>query len=210
MELISQKWFEKLKEKSLLLATNFLIFNSTKQNKFLKMKLFNLYNKNVKIVYSHQLCSFATFFVLLTTLFALITPFSIIFSLNPNIWSKELTIFEQPDVKFKFQYLVLAETNERSVVTCSSFDFFNKKTEEFQKCSSIKVTTQYSWAESFFLYDLFPVFWRWLQLWQTNWWNEFSHRIWDGWKHNIQTYFSYSADGYPNKGLFFVLFWEPL
>lgn len=113
------------------------------------MKLFNLYNRNVKIVYSHQLCSFATFFVVLTTLFAVITPFSIIFSLNQNIWSKELTIFEQPDVKFKFQYLVLGETNEGSVATCSSFDFFNKKTEEFQKCSSIKVFT-HQWALSFF------------------------------------------------------------
>lgn len=103
------------------------------------MKLFTLYNKNVKIVYSHQLCSFATFFVVLTTFFAVITPLCIIFSLNQNIWSKELTIFEQPDVKFKFQYLVLGETNEGSVVTCSSYDFFNKKTEEFQRCSSVKV-----------------------------------------------------------------------
>lgn len=112
------------------------------------MKLFNLYNKNVRISYNHQFCSFATFFVVLTAFFSVLTPFCIIFSLNPNIWSQELIIFEQPDVKFKFQYLVLGEMNEGSIVTCSSYDFFNKKTEEFQKCSSIKVGITYG----FFFY----------------------------------------------------------
>lgn len=127
------------------------------------MKLFNLYKRNVQIVYSHQLCSFATFFVLLTTLFTVITPFCIIFSLNQNIWSKELTIFEQPDVKWKFQYLVLGETNEGSVVTCSSFDFFNRKTEEFQKCSSIKVRT-YRWGWSLFFKDFFFCYFSFLKM----------------------------------------------
>lgn len=55
-------------------------------------------------------------------------------------WQKKDVTYQQPDVKFKGEYLFLAESNiNERIVTCSSFHQYNQYVESLDNCSSIKV-----------------------------------------------------------------------
>lgn len=59
-------------------------------------------------------------------------------------WQKRDVTYQQPDVKFKGEYLFLAETNVNDqIITCSSFYQYNSYVESLDNCSSIKVIKNY-------------------------------------------------------------------
>nr|XP_022900969.1 transmembrane protein 231 [Onthophagus taurus] len=102
------------------------------------MVIVNLYSKCLKITYKNYLFSKANFFIVLTTLLNVIIPF--IFSYNSRgFWLKHDTIYEQPDVKFKGEYIFLAHTNDIGLkFICNNFAYFDDNNFE-DSCSEIKV-----------------------------------------------------------------------
>lgn len=114
------------------------------------MKLLTLHRRNAYIRYKHTICSLAAIFVLLATILTVILPFYIAFYLFNDTWSQYKIIYEQPDVKFQYKYIFVAEyspaqaDNENSldstVTACSSYEYLNELFEDFPECSMIKVS----------------------------------------------------------------------
>ncbi|XP_055387965.1 uncharacterized protein LOC129616358 isoform X2 [Condylostylus longicornis] len=61
-------------------------------------------------------------------------------NLHNKILPAVRSFYEQPRMEFQFNYLIYAsdEMNYDSITTCSSFSYFNKLAENFQKCPIIK------------------------------------------------------------------------
>uniref|UniRef100_A0A1B0DG49 Transmembrane protein 231 n=1 Tax=Phlebotomus papatasi TaxID=29031 RepID=A0A1B0DG49_PHLPP len=102
------------------------------------MKLLTIHSKSVNINYKHSLCSFATLFVAITTLSALLIPFYIVIFANTDLWHQTVTIYEQPNITFMYKYNFLAITENEEVVACSSVPYVNQILENVQKCATIK------------------------------------------------------------------------
>lgn len=116
------------------------------------MKLLTLYNRRVSIAYKHSICSFAAIFVGITTIFTIVIPFYITFAINYDLWYQPKIFYEQPNVKFPYKYILLAEHNTINVndtnstlidteklIAWSSFDWFNQITDNWHTSLSIKV-----------------------------------------------------------------------
>ncbi|XP_035912910.1 uncharacterized protein LOC118512505 [Anopheles stephensi] len=109
------------------------------------MKLFSFYSKSVYIQYRNQLCSTTTIVVCALTVAAFIAPYYLLSSIKPGeLWDHQRAVYEQPRVKFLYQYLFLAELENpddrvTSVVTCSSFEAYNTLTEQLHPCSDVQV-----------------------------------------------------------------------
>lgn len=116
------------------------------------MKLITLHQRNTSINYKNSLCSFATLFVISLTVFAIVAPFYIAFSLFNDLWSQYTIIYEQPDIRFEYKYIFTAEFTKISaveaempavdtqVVVCSSYKYLNKAvTDDAMECSMFKV-----------------------------------------------------------------------
>lgn len=114
------------------------------------MKLITLYKRNTSINYKNSLCSFATLFVISVTVFAIIAPFYIAFSLFSDLWSQYKIVYEQPDIRFEYEYIFTAEytrissmeaempTIDTKFVVCSSYKYLNKAHNHAMECSMIK------------------------------------------------------------------------
>lgn len=118
------------------------------------MKLITLHRRYTSINYKNSLCSFATLFVISVTIFAIIAPFYIAFSLFHDLWSQYKLVYEQPDVRFDYKYIFTAEFTKASVgevempaidtkvAVCSSYKYLNKALNDPMECSMIKVSAQ--------------------------------------------------------------------
>lgn len=76
------------------------------------MKLLNLYNRKVSISYKHSFCSFAFLFVTILTVFTIVMPLYIVFSINHDLWFSQYQnkiVYEQPSINFQYKYILLAE-----------------------------------------------------------------------------------------------------
>ncbi|XP_050079057.1 transmembrane protein 231 [Anopheles maculipalpis] len=109
------------------------------------MKLFSFYNKSVYIQYRNQLCSTTTIVVCALTVAAIIAPYYLLASIKPGeLWDEQRAVYEQPRVKFLYEYLFLAEMEDpedrgSSIVTCSSFEAYNSLTEQLHPCNDVQV-----------------------------------------------------------------------
>lgn len=115
------------------------------------MKLFVFHRKSVYTNYKQSICSLAALFVLIATIFTIIMPFFITFSLYHDTWPHQKVIFEQPNVQFQYKYIFLAEhTNiqlpsdnipviNTKIVTCNSYKYLIDVLSEHSECSLIKV-----------------------------------------------------------------------
>lgn len=115
------------------------------------MKLITLYRRYTSINYKNSLCSFATLFVISVTIFAIVAPFYIAFSLFSDLWSQYKVVYEQPDIRFEYKYIFTAEFTKSSaaeaeissidtkIVVCSSYKYLNKALNDAMECSMIKV-----------------------------------------------------------------------
>lgn len=107
------------------------------------MSLISLHRKYSFVDYQNRVCSIAAFVTFLTICFATILPFVVIFKINGNKFSanNDVVIFEQPQVKFSYKYIVLAENSMESreeMILCSSFETLKQLDESSQKCSKVK------------------------------------------------------------------------
>lgn len=107
------------------------------------MNLINLHRKYSFIDYQNQICSIAAVITIVTVLVSIILPFVWIFKINGNKFSTnhDVAIFEQPNVKFQYDFIVLAENaldDSKKVFLCSSFDFLRNFDENSEKCSKFK------------------------------------------------------------------------
>lgn len=115
------------------------------------MKLLTLYNKKVFISYKHSVCSFATFFTFIVTVFTVVVPFYVVLYVNGDLWMQPKFTNEYPKVTFQYRFLMINEhnmlanfggtdpANSMQLVMASSFGGFNQMTEKFQQSTSIKV-----------------------------------------------------------------------
>lgn len=104
------------------------------------MKLLTLYNKNVFISYKHSVCSFATLFSVISLIFVIVVPYFLICYINNDLWLQSHYIWEQPNVKFHYNYILMSEHNDNQIIVISSYDHLNAETEKFQTSATIKVT----------------------------------------------------------------------
>lgn len=120
------------------------------------MKIFTLHQRPIYINYKQSLCSFAAFFVFVTTLFTAIVPFYITYLIHHKSWHQQIVAYEQPNIQFKYNYIFLAEyinteySNENQIesdnpevitksLVCSSYKSLTEILEDNAECSTIKV-----------------------------------------------------------------------
>ncbi|RVE54167.1 hypothetical protein evm_001290 [Chilo suppressalis] len=77
------------------------------------MGLYKLFSCNVEIQYKSCLLSKAMLFTLVTTLLTIILPFLIAYR-SRGFWLRTHSYYEQPSVRFAYEYLLVAETNDPS------------------------------------------------------------------------------------------------
>lgn len=93
------------------------------------MKLLNLYNRKVSISYKHSFCSFAALFVIVLTVFTIVMPFYVIFSINHDLWSSHNKIvYEQPTIHFQYKYILLTEHSSTSTTSYPITEEFPEET----------------------------------------------------------------------------------
>ena len=106
------------------------------------MSVISLHRKYSFVDYQNRVCSFAAFFTLVALLISLILPLVWIFKVNNNSFSssKDLSVFEQPMVKFPFKYIFIAEHSMEAseAILCSSFEQLHHLSDT-ENCSKMKV-----------------------------------------------------------------------
>lgn len=105
------------------------------------MGLISLHRKYSFVDYQHHLCSFASLITFLAIIVAIIIPIIGIIRLNSA--QNYFVVYEQPNVKFSYKYLVICENSmeseSRKEILCSSFDFLRQFANDTESCRKIKV-----------------------------------------------------------------------
>lgn len=114
------------------------------------MKFIPLHTKNTAIIYKNSLCSSASIIVLIFIILSVMIPLLLVSLLSPYSGISESRIlFEQPRLQFKFQSILIAETEGEDVnnsqdvnfVVCSALPQINTVVIEHNKsCEGIKVS----------------------------------------------------------------------
>ncbi|XP_028894542.2 uncharacterized protein LOC105209716 [Zeugodacus cucurbitae] len=115
------------------------------------MKFIPLHTKNTAIIYKNSLCSSASIIVLIFIILSVMIPMLLVSLLSPYSGISESRIlFEQPRLQFKFQSILIAETEGEDVnhiknvnlVVCSTLPQLNTVVMELgQSCEGIKYWT---------------------------------------------------------------------
>lgn len=111
------------------------------------MKLFNIFSSPLTVTYKHQLCSLAFLFVVLVGVVIITLPACVVYMTNKEIWMAQLILYEQPQVNYEHEYLLVANlvsselgTDEEKAVVCSSYSKFTTLGElNSQDCASVEV-----------------------------------------------------------------------
>ncbi|KAK4880421.1 hypothetical protein RN001_008567 [Aquatica leii] len=102
------------------------------------MVVLEIYSKCLTIKYKTYLLSKATIFTILTQIASIIAPIVIAFN-SKGFWLKHDTFYEQPNVRFKGEYIFSALTdNPSSPILCNNLPFL-QQFKKFDKCSLLKV-----------------------------------------------------------------------
>ncbi|XP_044266702.1 transmembrane protein 231 [Tribolium madens] len=104
------------------------------------MVVLEVFTKNLKISYKSTLLSKASVLALIFGILSLVLPFIFAYK-SKGLWLKRDAFYEQPDVKFRGEYIFFATTNNnnKSVITCSSLPHFDHVLRSLDSCSIIKV-----------------------------------------------------------------------
>ncbi|KYB27174.1 Transmembrane protein 231-like Protein [Tribolium castaneum] len=104
------------------------------------MVVLEVFTKNIKISYKSTLLSKASVLALIFGVLSLVLPFIFAYK-SKGLWLKRDTFYEQPDVKFRGEYIFVATTNNynKSVITCSNLPHFDNVLRPLDTCSVIKV-----------------------------------------------------------------------
>ncbi|XP_053602737.1 transmembrane protein 231 [Plodia interpunctella] len=89
------------------------------------MVLYKLFSHNVEIQYKSCLLSKAMLFTIFTTLLNIILPFIIAYR-SRGFWLKSHNYYEQPAVRFQYEYILIAETEDPSQpIVCGEASILN-------------------------------------------------------------------------------------
>ncbi|GJQ84638.1 hypothetical protein Trydic_g12667 [Trypoxylus dichotomus] len=89
------------------------------------MVILELYSTNLKTRYRNYLCSKASFLVFVINCIKIIFPFILCYS-SRGFWLKADVFYEQPDVRFKGEYIFVGYTNNISFpVICSNVEHYS-------------------------------------------------------------------------------------
>ncbi|XP_011207646.2 uncharacterized protein LOC105229223 [Bactrocera dorsalis] len=115
------------------------------------MKFIPLHTKNTSIIYKNSLCSSASIIVLIFIILSVMIPMLLVSLLSPYSGISESRIlFEQPRLQFKFQSILIADTEAEDVnnkqdvnlVVCSTLPQLNTVVMEHgNNCEGIKYWT---------------------------------------------------------------------
>ncbi|XP_028170232.1 transmembrane protein 231 [Ostrinia furnacalis] len=90
------------------------------------MGLYKLFSCNVEIQYKSCLLSKAMLFTLITTMLNIVLPFIVAYK-SKGFWLRSHTFYEQPLVRFTYEYLVVAETDDPSQpIVCGEAALLNE------------------------------------------------------------------------------------
>ncbi|XP_063839214.1 transmembrane protein 231 isoform X2 [Ostrinia nubilalis] len=90
------------------------------------MGLYKLFSCNVEIQYKSCLLSKAMLFTLITTMLNIVLPFIVAYR-SKGFWLRSHTFYEQPLVRFTYEYLVVAETDDPSQpIVCGEAALLNE------------------------------------------------------------------------------------
>ncbi|XP_037953404.1 uncharacterized protein LOC119683672 [Teleopsis dalmanni] len=99
------------------------------------MKYIPIHTQNTVITYKNALCSAATFIVLILIILSVMIPVLLVSILSPySSIAESRVLYEQPKVRFQFQYFFLAELAEVEVEESNSTD---NTTERWMICSTM-------------------------------------------------------------------------
>ncbi|XP_002064724.3 uncharacterized protein LOC6642100 [Drosophila willistoni] len=102
------------------------------------MRFIPLHATNTAIVYKNSLCSMASLLVLIFIALSVMLPVLLVSLLSPYSGiSESRVLYEQPNVKFDYQYIFVASTELSTLVACSSFSDFNAQMASFSNSCAI-------------------------------------------------------------------------
>ncbi|XP_017782030.1 PREDICTED: transmembrane protein 231-like [Nicrophorus vespilloides] len=102
------------------------------------MLVVDVYESNLRIVHKATFFSKTAWFVFAVSCLSLIFPF--VFSYRSRgFWLKHDTFFEQPDVRFRGEFLFVGITNNLSnLIICNNFNYV-QEFQAFDTCTTVKV-----------------------------------------------------------------------
>ncbi|XP_063902389.1 transmembrane protein 231 [Zophobas morio] len=103
------------------------------------MVILDVFVKNINITYKSTLFSKATLLTLIFGIMCVVLPFIFAYK-SKGFWIKRNVFHEQPDVKFKGEYLFVSTTNNINspVITCSTLPQY-EQLDYIDACSMIKI-----------------------------------------------------------------------
>ncbi|KAF5298386.1 hypothetical protein FQR65_LT01164 [Abscondita terminalis] len=102
------------------------------------MVVLEIYSKCLTIKYKTYLLSKATIITILTQIASVVAPILIAFN-SKGFWLKHGTLYEQPTVRFKGEYIFSALTDKPSTpILCNNLPYL-QRFKNFDKCSLLKV-----------------------------------------------------------------------
>ncbi|XP_013201233.2 transmembrane protein 231 [Amyelois transitella] len=102
------------------------------------MVIYKMFSYNVEIQYKSYLLSKAMLFTALTTVLNIILPFIIAYR-SRGFWLKSYSYYEQPIVRFKYDYILIAETDDPSKpIICGEAEILNGFSGD-ESCAQIQV-----------------------------------------------------------------------
>ncbi|XP_068902787.1 transmembrane protein 231 [Tenebrio molitor] len=104
------------------------------------MVILEVFSKNIVISYKSTFVSKATLLALTFGVVTVVLPFVIAYK-SKGFWIKRDVFYEQPDIKFRGEYIFFASTNNLSkpVITCSTLPPYEQTLEFLDTCSTIKI-----------------------------------------------------------------------
>lgn len=113
------------------------------------MKLITLHKRTAYIQYKNTICSWTASFVFLSIILTIWFPYYLAFHLFSDVWSQNKIIYEQPDIRFQYKYIFVAELEPTetenldgftsSSIACTSYSFLNQFSDTYPDCSTIRV-----------------------------------------------------------------------
>ncbi|XP_066974461.1 transmembrane protein 231 [Macrobrachium rosenbergii] len=100
------------------------------------MAVINVYKKNETVVHKSYICSKASLVIIITFATAVLVPLVAVFR-SHGLWIKEAEYREQPDIRFKYQVLLITETSVGPLIW-SSNSIYNDLLKKYLRTPLIK------------------------------------------------------------------------
>ncbi|KAF7278344.1 hypothetical protein GWI33_008559 [Rhynchophorus ferrugineus] len=104
------------------------------------MVVLEVHTECIKTKYKAFLLSKATLVILICNLITIVLPFVLAYNTG-GFWLKQDVIYEQPEIQFKGQYLLVVTFDDPDKpIVCGSFSFYKDNLNYLDKCTMIQVS----------------------------------------------------------------------